>query len=233
MTPATPTRVPGRSLGRRRRPGDATGDRHLSLRRRRRTRCGGRPRCARRARPRCRRARSTVIDLRVRQRADAHLQQEAVVAEDLVLEEDLLDHLLGLPTRVRAAQLRSRRRTARGVIGGQPRSRPMRFIIAAVGGKNSSAACLRRLGDEAVRVDAERQRRSWPACVAALAVELDERREALRLAADDRERQRQAEHAGADDRLRRAADRDPDRQRLLQRARDRRGGRRAARGGSP
>jgi hypothetical protein len=31
----------------------------------------------------------------VRERADAHLQQEAVVLEEPVLVDDLLDHLLG------------------------------------------------------------------------------------------------------------------------------------------
>ena len=51
------------------------------------------------------------------------------------------------------------------------------------------------------------------------AVQLGERREALGLAADDRERHRQAERARAHDRLRRAADGDPDRQRVLQRPR--------------
>ena len=61
--------------------------------------------------------------------------EEAVVAEDLVLEEDLLDHLL------RAADEVARRAASRAasncsrVIGGQPRSRPIRFIIAANGGK--------------------------------------------------------------------------------------------------
>ena len=67
----------------------------------------------------------------VRHRAHAELEQEAVVAEDLVLEEDLLDDLL------RAADEQSAPRSAREasncsrVIGGQPRSRPIRFIIAA------------------------------------------------------------------------------------------------------
>ena len=50
---------------------------------------------------------------------------------------------------------------------------------------------------------------------AASAVQLGERREPLRQAADDRERHRQPEHAGAHRRLGRAADGDPDRQRVL------------------
>ena len=60
---------------------------------------------------------------------------------------------------------------------------------------------------------------SWPGPRAGLAVELDQRHEALGLAADDGDGERQAERAGADDRLRRAADGDPDGQRVLHGAR--------------
>ena len=74
-------------------------------------------------------------------RADADLQQEALVAEELVLEEDLLDHLLRAADEAARRAARAARRSAARVIGGQPRSRPMRFIIAAKDGKNSSAAC--------------------------------------------------------------------------------------------
>ena len=52
-----------------------------------------------------------------------------------------------------------------------------------------------------------------------LAVEVDERPEPGRRAADDGDGERQPERARPDDRLRRAADGDPDRQRILQRAR--------------
>ena len=51
------------------------------------------------------------------------------------------------------------------------------------------------------------------------AVEVDERREPARFAADDRDHQRQAEQAGPHERFRRAPDADPDRQRVLRRAR--------------
>ena len=44
----------------------------------------------------------------VRHRPHAELQQAAVVAEDLVLEEDLLDHLLRAADEVRAAERRGR-----------------------------------------------------------------------------------------------------------------------------
>ena len=143
----------------------------------------------------------------------------ALVAEQLVLEEDLLGDLLGAADEVRAAQRRATRRTARGVSGGQPRSRPMRAHHVGVRAGTIVGGLLRVVGDVAVRVDADRQLGSWPAAADRLAVEIDERREALGLAADDRQRHRQAEHAGADDRLRVAADGDPDRQRVLHRAR--------------
>ena len=42
----------------------------------------------------------------MRRPTDPELHEEAVVPEDLVLEEDLLDDLLGRPDEVRAAQRR-------------------------------------------------------------------------------------------------------------------------------
>src|SRR5690242_705921 len=45
-----------------------------------------------------------VHDLRVRHRADADLREQALVTEDLVLEEDLLDDLLRAADRERAAR---------------------------------------------------------------------------------------------------------------------------------
>ena len=79
-------------------------------------------------------------DARVRQRADAELHEEAAVPEDLVLEEDLLDHLLRAADEVRAA-LRPRRLERRPLeVGGQPRSRPMRSIVRLNAGNASSAA---------------------------------------------------------------------------------------------
>src|SRR6267142_2329343 len=51
------------------------------------------------------------------------------------------------------------------------------------------------------------------------AVAIDQRPEAVRLAADDRDHQRQPEGAGANERAGRAADTKPNRQRLLQRTR--------------
>ena len=157
---------------------------------------------------------------RVRHRADAELDEEAVVAEDLVLEEDLLDDLLRAADEVRAAQRRGGVVVLARVIGGQPRSRPIRFIIAA----NVRERLVERLPATVsamkpceLMLSAGAAR--GPPARAARAVELGERREALGQAADDRERHRQAERAGADRRLGRAADRDPDRQRILQRPR--------------
>ncbi len=70
-------------------------------------------------------------DFVVGQGADADLGHEALVAEELVLVEDLLRHFFGaLPT---TSAPRGERPTSnwRRPIGPQPRSRPMRFIIAA------------------------------------------------------------------------------------------------------
>src|SRR6266481_2187417 len=51
------------------------------------------------------------------------------------------------------------------------------------------------------------------------AVAIDQRPEAVRLAADDRDHQRQPEGAGTNERAGRAADTKPNRQRVLERAR--------------
>ena len=67
--------------------------------------------------------------VRVRDRADAHLPDVALIAEQLVLEQDLLGDLLGGPDGERAAR-RAQRLVLGPPDGGQPRSRPMRFIIA-------------------------------------------------------------------------------------------------------
>ena len=53
---------------------------------------------------------------------------------------------------------------------------------------------------------------------AGLAVEVDQRAEARRLAADDRDHERQPEGSGADEGLGCSADADPDRERVLQRS---------------
>src|SRR5918997_1066255 len=155
----------------------------------------------------------------VGQRADADLGHKALVAEELVLEEDLLDDLLGAPNEELAA-----RRPPRLELGAAHR-RPAALAAdpvhhLGVGWEVLVARPLRRLGHVGVRVDADRQPPQVVAGLAGgLAVEPGERREALGLAADDRDRQRQAEHRGADHRLRRPADGYPDRQRVLDRAR--------------
>src|SRR5918998_2290286 len=155
----------------------------------------------------------------VRQRADADLGYKALVAEELVLEEDLLHDLLGAPDEERAA-----RRAPRLELGAAHR-RPAALAADPVhhlgGGWGVLVArLLRCLGHVGVRVDADRELLGVVAGLArGLAVEPGEGREALGLAADDRDRQRQAKHRGADHRLRRPADGDPDRQRVLDRAR--------------
>ena len=110
------------------------------------------------ARPRCRRARSRAAPV-VRHRADADLGEEAVVAEDLVLEEDLLDDLLRAADDERAAGRAQRVELRRASVGGQPRSRPIAFIIVRVGREELVARPAASLGHVSVRVDADRQRR--------------------------------------------------------------------------
>ena len=75
----------------------------------------------------------------VRQRADAHLQQEPVVVEDLVLEQDLLDDLVRAADEVRAAQLVRGEVLLAASAAASPRSRPIRSIIALNAGKLTCA----------------------------------------------------------------------------------------------
>ena len=119
------------------------------------------------------------------------------MAEDLVLEEDLLGHLLRAADEVRAAQGRAPASNC-----GAGHRRPAALAADPVhhrreGGEGVVGGGLRRLGDEAVRVDAERRPRRGRPRAAARRWSSAKRREALRLAADDRERHRQAERAGA------------------------------------
>ncbi len=100
--------------------------------------------------------------------------------------------------------------------GGQPRSRPILPVRCAQPGKNASLAAVFVSPTKPI---------AWtptlsvsglcPALCRPLAIEIDERAEALEGAADDRHHQRQAERAGASEGLRRAADADPDRQARL------------------
>ena len=123
----------------------------------------------------------------------------------------------GLPTKLEPWRSSDASNCARA-IGGHPRSRPiLSMTVLNAGNASSAAAC-----DVSAMKPCELMlsaRRRVAVLLRGAAVQLGERREALRLAADDRERHRQAERAGAHDRLRRAADRDPHGQRVLQRAR--------------
>ena len=102
----------------------------------------------------------------VRQRADAHLQQEAVVLEDLVLEQDLLDDLVGAADEVRAAQL------VRGEVLLAAQRRPAALAADPVHHRlerreaDVLTASCERLGDEAVRVDRQRPVACPPSVVA-------------------------------------------------------------------
>ncbi len=140
------------------------------------------------------------------------------MAEDLVLEQDLLDHLLRAAHEVRAVQ----RRPGLVLLARQrrpPALSPDRVHHLRDVGERLVERLLRSLRDVAVRVDAEGRERVVPRLVRGVAVQLRERREPLRKPADDRERHRQPECARAERRLGRASHRDPDRQRVLHRAR--------------
>ena len=172
-------------------------------------------------------------DARVRQRADAELHEEAVVAEELVLEEDLLDDLLRAADEVRAAQRRGWPRTARASSAAS-RARGRCWSIIAL--ERREGARPRRACEVSAMKPCELMlngRRSWPACGRGLAVQLDERREALGLAADDGQR-----HAAGRGRRRgrptaACRRRRPRRAAGPARGAGRRPGRRSARGGGP
>ena len=126
--------------------------------------------------------------LRVVEAPDGQLEQEPAVPEDLVLEQDLLDDLLWAADEVRTAErprglellARHRRPTAlTSDLGHHRLERRPRYV----------GRLLRRVGDEAVRVDAE-GRGVASRLVRGAAMDLGERREALGQAADDRERHR-------------------------------------------
>ena len=77
----------------------------------------------------------------VRHRADAELKQKALVAEDLVLKEDLLDYVLRAADEVRSPERRRSIEVLPCVVIAAQRSRPILSIIVANGAKASSAAC--------------------------------------------------------------------------------------------
>ena len=155
----------------------------------------------------------------MRQRPDGDLQEKPVVTEDLVLEQDLLDHVLRAADKIRAPA-RARR------VEVLPCHRPPAALLPDLvhhlreRGECVVRGLLGRLCDVAVRIDAQRNLGGIvPGLGRCASVKLGERREPLRQAADDPECHGQPERAGADRRLGRAADRDPDRQRLVHRAR--------------
>jgi hypothetical protein len=152
-------------------------------------------------------------------RADRHLHEIPLMAEDFVLTEDLGDRLVGRTDRQMST------RTAADVELRPRERRPAAFAADAahhfgIGREEGLDRGLGRVGEKAVAIDAELQllrRNARPA--PRLAVKRRQRREPCRLAAYDRDRQRQAERPGACHRLGRAAGRDPDGQGVLQRAR--------------
>jgi hypothetical protein len=154
----------------------------------------------------------------VRNRANADLRHKALVAEKLVLEEDLLRDLL----RASDQECAVRRAPRLELLAAHrcPATLAADPVHHSGVGRVELVACsLRCLGHIGVRVYADRQPRRVVAGLArGLAVEPGEGREVFGLAADDRDRQRQAEQRGADYRRWRPADRNPDRQWVLYRA---------------
>src|ERR1700694_5370140 len=133
--------------------------------------------------------------------ADAHLNEKAIEPEKLVLVEDLRRDLLGRSDEVRAE------RTALGLEfltswwGPAALAPDLRHHIG-VRAVRIVGRLIRIVPDKAVRVDAHAQlRRVVARAPAGFSVEIDERHEAARLTADDREGERQAEPARADHRL--------------------------------
>ena len=151
--------------------------------------------------------------------ADADLRQIPVVAEQLVLPQQLLDDLLGGADGQRAA------RRAQGVVLVAPGGRPTALAADPVHHRQvglGEGAVRVGLGcaDEGVGVNRDAGAGRVVTCRGErLAVQVNERRKPFRAAADDRDRERQAETAGAHNGLRRPTDGDPHRKRILHGAR--------------
>ncbi len=168
-----------------------------------------RPRRARPARPRCRRARSPASSSRGRGcsgRAGSAGARRSRAGRGSSRRP---------PAGSRRRSLRAAcatPRSPRGVIGGQPRSRPIFVIIALNCGQAASAASCEVAATKPCELML-----SGGNGVAGLergaAVDLGERGEPLGQAADDRERHREPQRPGARRRGRVPADRDPDGQR--------------------
>ena len=154
----------------------------------------------------------------MRHRPDAHLQQKPLISEDLVLAQDLVGDLL------RAAHQQRALGPAHRVELPAPDRQPAAFPPDGVHGRGvvreeRVGRALRRVADEAQRVDAQRHgQRIVPGARGRGPIELRKRREAIGHAADDGQRHRQAECAGTNGRGRRAADGHPDRKSILQRS---------------
>ena len=132
----------------------------------------------------------------VGEHADADVAEEAVVAEQLVLGEDLLRAPPRACRRAGGRRGRSRRRTARGSSAASPARGRSGSSSASRGRRTRRAARWSAVGYVHVRVDPDGGARGVGlGAPDRLAVELDQRREAGRLPADDRDHQRQAERA--------------------------------------
>lgn len=149
--------------------------------------------------------------------ADAQHEQEAVVAEDLVLVKDLLDDLIGCADEIGAVEGAGSDELLFG--HGRPTALTADLVhdLGEVG--EGFFDCLPGIiGDEAVGIDAQAQ---LGAVVTSMfggaVVEIGQGGELFRTAANDGNGQVQAQRAGAGEGFRRAANGYPDRQRVLER----------------
>src|ERR1700733_2651030 len=156
----------------------------------------------------------------MRQRRNSHLKREARDTAERFVH---VEHFFG--DRFCIADEESAGWPARGVELRARRARPAAFFAdlgerVCVTGIEIIGGLLGRVGKKSDRVQPNDKflRRVSGAC-SSFAIEIDQRAEAMRLAADDRDHERQAEQSRAYERFRRATDADPDRQRILQRAR--------------
>ena len=136
------------------------------------------------------------------------------MVEHVVLEQDLVDHVLGRADEVRTVKGGARRVLVQG------HRRPAAFLADRVHhrghvGERFLDRLLGGFRDVAVGVDADRGNGIEPGLARRVVVEFGEGREPLGQAPDDGDRHRQAQRAGAERRFRCAAHGDPDRQRIL------------------
>ena len=147
----------------------------------------------------------------VGQRGDRHLEAEAVdAAEGFAHAQHLFGDGGGVADQQGAGGLAERFELAAGDGGPAALAADLGEGFG-VAGEEIVGGLAVGFGDVAEGVDADLEVfRGMSGAAARLAVEVDERAEAVRLAADDRDHEREAERAGAGEGLRGATDAEPD-----------------------